>query len=442
MSRPRRDRGRARGPRPLPPKPIEEVAITHVGQQGDGEGRLADGTRVFVPLTMAGDLARVRPLAKRGEGYAAELVELVDAKDRKEPVCPVFGRCGGCQLQHLPDMDYAAWKVASVVTALKRHGLDVPFAPLRQVPLQSRRRATLAAVMTQAGPVLGFNEAHSDRVIGIDDCPLLVAPLARLLAPIKTLLAAILPAPGRADVAMTAAGDDAVEIVIISEQKLDLNMREALAAFADTWDLARLAWEKPGETPEPVAARRDVTLTLGDVRIPLPMKGFLQPSKDGEAILRELVFAGVAGAMNVADLYCGIGTFTFPLASERRHVLAVDGIAVQLAAIDLAAGRHALGGRIRTQVRDLKEVPLSIAELADFDAVIFDPPRAGAKTQVEELARSSVAMVVAVSCNPATMGRDLRVLVDGGYEIVSFTPVDQFPMSHHVEAVAVLKRPG
>ena len=174
----------------------------------------------------------------------------------------------------------------------------------------------------------------------------------------------------------------------------------------------------------------------------MPLKGFLQPSREGEAILRELVFAGVGGAKKIADLYCGIGTFTFPLAADRRHVFAVDGIPAQLAAVDLAAGRHALGGRVRTQARDLKEVPLNVTELAEFDAVIFDPPRAGAKTQAEELARSRAPTVVAVSCNPATMGRDLRVLVDGGYEIVSFTPVDQFPMSHHVEAVAVLRRPG
>ena len=150
--------------------------------------------------------------------------------------------------------------------------------------------------------------------------------------------------------------------------------------------------------------------------------------------------AGIGSAAKVADLYCGIGTFAFVMASAGKHVLAVDDNDAQIAALDQAAGRAGLGGHIRTEVRDLKSSPLEAQALGELDAAVFDPPRAGAKAQAECLADSSAATIVAVSCNPATLARDLRVLVDGGYRIDSLTPVDQFPMSYHVEAVAVLRR--
>ncbi len=441
MSGGRRRKSPSRG-RPAPKRPAETVVIEKIAQQGDGEAALADGTRVFVPVTLPGDEIRVQPGAKRGDGVAGSVLEWVDQLPRNDPICEVFGKCGGCQLQHLPPSDYDVWKTEAVRTALSRHGLAPDIRPLSKVPLDARRRATLGFVMTAAGPVLGFNEAYNDRVVGMDGCPLLAPPLARLWRPLRDFCVNVFKAPARADVRITAADAGSAEVVVISDRELDLAVREAIADFANTYDIARFCWQRAGEPPEPVVQRSPVKLTIGKAVIELPMGGFLQPSAEGERILQELVLAGVGQAKHVADLYCGIGTFAFKMASMKKHVLAVDDNASQIAALDQAAGRAGLGGYMETEVRDLRAAPLPPKRFEGMDAVVFDPPRAGARSQAEMLADSTVPRIVAVSCNPATLARDLRILVDGGYRIESLTPVDQFPMSYHVEAVAVLTRSG
>ena len=435
----RRRKSSSRG-RPVPKRPAETVVIEKIAQQGDGEAVLSDGTRVFIPLTLPGDKVLVQPGAKRGDGVSASVIDWLETSPRNEPICEVFGKCGGCQLQHLLPSEYDAWKTDAVRTTLSRHGLTPDINSMKKVPMDARRRATLGFVMTAAGPVLGFNEAYADRVVGMEGCPLLAPSLARLWMPLRDFCAGVFKAPARADVRITAADAGSVEVVVISDQKLDLAFREAIADFANTYDIARFCWQRGAETPEPVVQRSPVKLTIGKAVIELPMGGFLQPSVEGEGILQELVLDGVGASRHVADLYCGIGTFAFRLASEKKHVLAVDDNASQIAALDQAAGRAGLGGYMQTDVRDLRAAPLPPKKCEGMDAVVFDPPRAGARSQAEALAESLVSCVVAVSCNPATLARDLRILVDGGYEIESLTPVDQFPMSYHVEAVAVLKR--
>ena len=441
MSGGRRRKSPSRG-RPAPKRPAETVVIEKIAQQGDGEAALADGTRVFVPLTLPGDEIRVQPGAKRGDGVAGSVLEWVDQRPRNDPICEVFGTCGGCQLQHLPPSDYDAWKTQAVRTALSRHGLAPDIRPLSMVPIDARRRATLGFGMTASGPVLGFNEAYNDRVVGMDGCPLLAPPLASLWMPLRDFCANVFKAPARADVRITAADAGSAEVVVISDRELDLAVREAIADFANVHDIARFCWQRAGEPPEPVVQRSPVKLTIGKAVIEFPVGGFLQPSAEGEGILQELVLAGVGQAKHVADLYCGVGTFAFMMASVKKHVLAVDDNASQIAALDQAAGRAGLGGYMEAEVRDLRAAPLPPKRFEGMDAVVFDPPRAGARSQAEMLADSTVPRIVAVSCNPATLARDLRILVDGGYRIESLTPVDQFPMSYHVEAVAVLTRSG
>lgn len=437
---PNKRRRSARRSKPAPKRPAETIVISKIAQQGDGEGQLADATRVFVPLTLPGDEILVQPGTKRGDGLAGSVLEWIERQPRKEPICDVFGICGGCQLQHVPEADYRKWKTDAVRTALARHGFAIDIEPLRQVPVDARRRATLSLVMTADGPVLGFNGAYSDRVIGMDGCPLLAQSLSRLWVPMRDFCVQVFKAPMRADIRITAAAPGSIEVVVAADQELDLAKREAIAGFSETHDIARFCWQNAGTSPEPVVQRRPVLLSIAKAEIELPVGGFLQPSAEGEAILQELVMAGVAKARKVADLYCGIGTFSFVLASAGKHVLAIDDNAAQIAALDQAAGRAGLGGHIQTEVRDLKSSPLQAGAFTEIDAVVFDPPRAGAKAQAECLADSDAGTIVAVSCNPATLARDLRILVDGGYRIESLTPVDQFPMSYHVEAVCVLRR--
>ena len=207
-----------------------------------------------------------------------------------------------------------------------------------------------------------------------------------------------------------------------------------MAASAVRHGFARLVVN--GET---IAMARAPAFQFGGVDVELPHRPFVQAVEASEGEMVRLALAATAKAKRVADLFCGLGTFTFPLA-RRARVLAVDASKTSIAALE-AAARRAQGLKpIETKVRDLFRMPLAAKELEGFDAVVFDPARSGAQAQSEELARSKVGSVVAVSCNPGTLARDVRILVDGGYSLESVTPIDQFLFAAHVEAVAVLHR--
>ena len=190
-----------------------------------------------------------------------------------------------------------------------------------------------------------------------------------------------------------------------------------------------------------VIYQRDLPrIAMGRASVVVPAGVFLQASGLAERTMAALITGALGKKVRrVADLFAGVGAFTFPLA-ERQSVLAVDSDGDALAALRLAA-RGADGLKpIETKLRDLFREPLSRKELEGFDAVVFDPPRAGAKAQAEMIAKSKVPLAVAVSCNPATLARDVRILMDGGFRLQSLTPVDQFVYTAHVEAVAVLAR--
>jgi 23S rRNA (uracil1939-C5)-methyltransferase len=256
-------------------------------------------------------------------------------------------------------------------------------------------------------------------------------------------------APGEAaDIAVTVL-DDGLDVVLAAGRAPDLEAREQLAAFAEQQDLARLSWRDLGPgtgsrgadgPAEPIAHRRTGTVRFGEVDVTVPPGAFLQAGREAEAALSALVLEAAGGAGRVADLFAGCGTFTFPL-TRQAAVLAVDSDAEAVAAIDAAARRSGLAPRIEAVVRNLYGDPLTAAELRRFDAVVFDPPRTGARDQAAALAASAVPVVVAVSCNPATFARDARLLADSGYALERVTPVDQFVWSPHIELTAVLRRP-
>jgi 23S rRNA (uracil1939-C5)-methyltransferase len=203
---------------------------------------------------------------------------------------------------------------------------------------------------------------------------------------------------------------------------------------AESFDLARVCWDG-----EPVAMRRAPWLPMGKARVVPPPGAFLQATAEGEAALVAAVGQIVGDAARVLDLFAGCGTFALPLA-ERAQVVAVEGEAAMLAALGLAA-RGVPGLRpVRTVARDLFRRPLLPVELAAADAVVIDPPRAGAEAQARELAASRVARIAAVSCNPASFARDARILIAGGYRLEWVQPIDQFLWTGHVELVAAFTR--
>ncbi|MGE4280421.1 MAG: class I SAM-dependent RNA methyltransferase [Magnetospirillum sp.] len=436
--KPQRSTGRGKA-RPSPPPRLVEVQITAIGARGDGVARLGDD-QVFVPFTIPGDKVVARIEGKRGDGLAAALVEVAEpGAGRVEPPCPHYGRCGGCSLQHLDDDLYDAWKRDLLSTQLSRHGLgDIPVGEMVRIPPGSRRRAVFAVHRSKNATHLGFNARASHTIIDLDDCLLLERPLASFLAPLRAILTETVPAGEDGDVTV-ALTENGLDVLVEMDARLDLFDREKLAAFADANDLARLSWRRPGSGfVEPIARRKPAMVRFAEIGVEPPPGNFLQPTRGGEHAIARLVVDAIGAAKSVADLYCGCGSFSLPLTRTGAHVHAVEGDEAPIRVLEAAANQS--GVKLSTEVRDLARRPLMAHELKKYQAVIFDPPRAGAQAQAEQLAESGPGIVVAVSCNPATLARDLAILVKAGYRIVSVTPIDQFPFSPHLEAVAVLRR--
>ncbi|MEQ8356441.1 MAG: class I SAM-dependent RNA methyltransferase [Kiloniellaceae bacterium] len=417
-----------------------EVTVESLGAKGDGLST-CDGRPLFLAQTVPGDRVLARVTGERGGGFKGEVIELLEeGANRSEPPCPYFGPCGGCALQHLEDGAYAAWKQEQLSVALARRDL-VPeiLHPLRRVVPGRRRRITWSAVRTSHGLNFGYYGRESHRIVDIDACLLVTPALQRLLAPLRALLEGVLRIQDEARVTATET-ESGLDLLIEARHPLELEDREALAAFAESADLARLSWSDGREVPEPVAQRREPILSFGGVPVVPPPGGFVQPTAEGEALLVELVMAAVPDAAETAaDLFAGCGTFTFPLAG-RLQVYAAEGAEDSLAALDSAARRSDRANRVQAEVRDLARFPVLADELSGGDLVVFDPPRNGAREQAVEIAASDVPVVIAVSCNPTTFARDARTLVDGGYRLKQAVPVDQFPWSGHLELVAVFER--
>jgi 23S rRNA (uracil1939-C5)-methyltransferase len=387
--------------------------ILRLAGRGDGVGESGR----YYPLTAPGD-------------RVAEDGSIAPGPHRQVPPCRHFPECGGCQLQHVDDEAYAGFLRDRIVSALAAQGMPAPdMLPAHISPPNSRRRASLRA---ERGGALGFNAESSHRVIDMRECHILRPELLALVQPLRALLRSLKPS-ATAGVRMTLA-DQGVDVLLEKVAVEGLEAAEALGAFARDHRLARLALDDGygAETrwePEPV------TVTLGGVPVPLPHGAFLQATAEGEAALVEAVRQAVGEARIVADLFAGLGTFA--LALEGR-ILAAE------AARDAALALKSAAGRAQRQVfvdhRDLYRRPLDPAELDRFEAIVLDPPRAGAKEQSASLARSKVPRIAYVSCNPSTFARDAAVLVQGGYRFDWIAPVGQFRWSTHVELVGAFSR--
>ena len=396
------------------------VIIERIGSAGDGVGQLTDGSPVYVPFTLPGETVRVRLGRKRGRGTGGEAVErLTEAPERVTPPCPHFGHCGGCAVQHLAQDAYNSWKRALVVEALMRRGLgDASVTDLIVIPPGTRRRARFSAESRRGAVALGFHKRRGRRVVDIASCALLTPALVAAMVPLRKLCAELLRNSERLTLQVLDS-ETGLDLVIARQRPLDLAERERLAAFAEKADIASLTWNDEGL----IARRREVRVSFNGISVSTPPGAFLQPSCEGEAAIRATVTAGLGEAKVIADLFSGCGTLAIPLARHRK-VHTVD---------NNAAAEP-------DETRDLFARPLTGDELARFDAVIIDPPRAGAHAQAHTLATSTVPCVIAVSCDPGTFARDARSLVDGGYAIETITPIDQFPWSAELELVAVFRR--
>jgi len=416
-----------------------EVRIERLASAGDGEARL-DGRRLFVPLTLPGERWRVRIRAETRDAVRAEPVERLEGPPRAQPICPHFGACGGCALQHLPAADYLAFKTARIREPLERARLSVgTLLPLVSAPPASRRRLRLAFTSGPGGLALGFRGRRSRAVVPIARCPIALPALEALLAPLRRGLAELgLVRRARAGELQLTAFAEGVELVLLADVPAEREDRERLVALAERLDLARLAIAaEAGCEPETILVRRPPSLPRGRFLLRPPPGAFLQATAEGERALLEAVAAWVEPGSRLVDLFAGTGALSLPIADRLARLLLVER---ERATVDAVRRAVAGEGRIAVQARDLERAPLDASELATFDAVLLDPPRGGAQAQCAALARSRVARIVYASCSPASFARDARLLVDAGFRIEALRPIDQFLFSAEVELVALLLR--
>jgi 23S rRNA (uracil1939-C5)-methyltransferase len=417
------------------------VEVERVGIRGDGVAQ-HEGMPIYLPFTAPCDLVRARLGERRGAGRSAHAVEFLAQGPRAAPACPHFGACGGCALQHLAASSYLAAKSAWLEAALGQHGLACEaVAPPLLLPAGTRRRARLALRrprQDRAPAEIGFHARASHRIVDMRACAVLHPSLLALVQSLRALAPALLPPGGAAAASVTLAATG-IDLLLDLPAAPALAALEAMASFAAAQDLARLSWRAPGLAPVPVAQHRPVRIAFAGIMVDLPEEVFLQASAEADAALSLAVLDDVGAATRIADLFAGIGTLTFALA-QRGAVHAVDAAPAAVAALRAAAARAGLAGSVRAELRDLDAEPLTPDELAPFDAVVFDPPRAGARAQARALAASHVARIVAVSCNPATFARDARTLFDGGYRLTRVQPIDSFLWSPHLELVARFER--
>ena len=410
----------------------ERFTIDHVGHFGDGVA-LADGASIYVPYSLGGETVDVLPSPGHPDRRALAHV-VTPSPQRIDPFCPHFGTCGGCAIQHWRPEAYRTWKRQLVIDTLQHAGIDCEVGELIDAHGTGRRRMTLHARQSQQGILrVGFAAAGRHEIIAIDHCPILDPAMHGAIEAANEIAELLRPVSKPLDIQVTAA-DNGLDVDVRGSGPLGTALLTSLSKLAEKHNLARLT--RHGEL---VIMRKPPVVRVGKAQVTLPPGSFMQPTALGETTLAELAFARAKGAKHIADLFCGFGPFAFRLA-EKFKVSAFDSDAVAVTALQNAVKLTQGLKPIKAEARDLFRRPLMPQELRDYDGVVFDPPRQGAQAQSQQLAASRIALVVAVSCNPATFARDARILIDGGFKIDSVTPVDQFRHTPHVELVARFRR--
>ena len=349
-------------------------------------------------------------------------------------VCAHYGTCGGCSLQNFSEADYRSHKCDMVIKALARAGLaEIAVGEPLVVPEKTRRRAVFKIGKERGRIVVGFHAARSHAIVDMRECLVLTPALLALTQVLRRGLEAILAEGEKAEVHATET-DTGLDLAFRWSRKLKPELTSAIAkAFAGA-GIARIIFN--GEI---LSEQQTPVIFFDGIAVAPPPHAFLQATREGETALRDRVLALTEGAKQIADLFAGLGTFTLPLA-RRSRLHAVEQDAGALAALANAA-RKAKGLKpITTERRDLFKLPLTPLELNRFDAVVLDPPRAGAEAQAKAIGASKIGRIAYVSCDAASFARDAAILVKAGFRAGPVTPVDQFLYSDHIELVGGFTR--
>lgn len=420
---------------------ILDLTIGQLGPKGDGISRGPHG-RIYVDRALPGDRIHAGPL-RSDDGLArAEILKiLVPSPHRQKPPCAHYDRCGSCTLQHLDPDYYRRWKIQMVTESLARYGLE-PREWLKPVFIGSgnRRRATFSVRRQRDQLVMGYYRRRSREIGDIDSCLVADPKILALRAKIKPLLKPLLAEGRTIDVFFQLVGEQ-VDMVITGRigrgGKPDAASRTTLSGMAQVLSITRVGWRDTESMPVlSLVDRGRVSAKFGMLNVELPPASFLQPTSEGEGALIDAVLGALPAKGTFADLFSGCGTFSGPML-ERGSVDAYESLPAQVRALSKAAEKQ---GALKVFRRDLFAAPLRRDELNRYDAIVFDPPRAGCREQAEAMASSRAPLLIGVSCNPATFSRDARILCDGGYRFQSLRIVDQFLWSHHVELVGVFTK--
>ncbi|MGH6794972.1 MAG: class I SAM-dependent RNA methyltransferase, partial [Methylocella sp.] len=377
------------------------LTIDRLGARGEGVARSPDGS-IFVPYALAGET-----IIAEVDGLRGTLVEVLAPSPRRiAPFCRYFSRCGGCAVQTLTADSYARWKRDLVASALRRAGLTSEVLDLADAHGAGRRRATFHVRYDRGRIRVGFMQARAHEVVEIDSCPVLAASMNGALPAARAIAQALAASGKPLDILVTATASG-LDADVKGHGPLGKCETQTLVEIALAYDLARLS--NHGAI---VISRRTPMLAMGKAMVAPPPGVFLQATETAEEMLSARVCAHVAGARHVADLFCGIGTFALRMA-EFATVDACDLEEAALSALAKAARVKGLR-QVAVSPRDLFRHPLGPLELDRYDAVVFDPPRAGAENQAIALSASPVPLVVAVSCDAQTFARDAAILCAGG----------------------------
>ena len=404
------------------------LTIDRLGHLGDGVAQGPDGP-IFVPHMLPGEV--VEGDLQDGKFLSPRI--LTPSVNRVRPPCAHARTCGGCLMQHAADPFVADWKLNIVKGALDGQGLSTLFRPIVTSPPRSRRRATLAARRTKGGVLLGFHARASDTLVAVPHCQLLHPDLIATFPALESLvrIGGSRSSEMTLTVTRSLAGPD---VVVTGAKPADAALQMDLARLAEAQGFARLTWNG-----EMVALRAQPMQRFGRAMVAPPPGAFLQATAQGESALLHAIALAIGPARKITDLFAGVGTFALPLA-ERAEVHAVEGDKAMLAALDKAARATAGLHRVTVEARDLFRRPLEPDEFKGVEAVVIDPPRAGAEAQSHALAGAKVPVIAAVSCNPVTFARDAKILVNAGYSLDWVQVVDQFRWSPHVELAARFTR--
>ena len=390
------------------------IAFTHHGM-----GRLDDGT--LVPRVLPGEVVEI------AEDGSPRILE--PSVDRVKAICTHFKSCGGCSVMQASESFVANWKTGIVETALRAHAIKTEIKPIYTSPAQSRRRAKFSGRRTKKGAMVGFHATGSSTLIEVPGCQVLTATLKLVIDALQeiTISAASRKSEAQYTVIDSENGPD---VLVETDKNLTDQLRLEMAQLAQRHNIARLSWND-----DVIVMREHPVIRFGSALVLPPPGAFLQATVDAQTKLSDCIQEIVGDAKRVLDLFSGCGTFSFPMA-QSAEVHAVEGSNDLIDALDMGFRKTEGLKLITTEVRDLFRRPLEPDEFRHFDAVVVDPPRAGAEAQMQTLIKANISKVAMVSCNPVTFARDAKTLVDGGYTLNWIQPVDQFRWTAHVELVA------